>query len=177
MMAVMVRRLLRQWEGADAQARQEGLAWYPAARREIVRMAADAGVAPATAVGVVAALSPRLQWVSNLRAAREALAGRKPSGVFTTSYNKAKAILLGCKGPLAYLSGPKVRAFYRALMGDLRAVVVDVWVARAAGWVRGLKVSGYQQVADALATAAAWVGVPVAQFQAVVWVAVRGRSA
>ena len=175
-MRPMVARLLAQWEAADAQARQQGLAWYSTARHEIARMAQDTGTPLPTACGVVAALSPRLQWAPNLRAARAVLERRTPTGVFRSSLGKAMAIFRG-QVPLRVLSGPKVRAFYRALMGDRRAAVVDVWVARAAGWTRELKEKAYQRVADALAEAAAMVQVPVAWFQAVVWVAVRGRAA
>lgn len=77
---------------------------------------------------------------------------------------------------MSVLSGPKVRAFYRALMGDRDAAVVDVWVARAAGWTRELKQRGYDVVARALVAAARLARVSVARFQAVVWVAVRGRA-
>jgi hypothetical protein len=174
--SAMVRRLLDHWSQADRDAHTQGRQWYAVARRTCGVMARERGVSLATACGVVAALSPRLQWGPNLRAARAVLAGERPTGVFRASLERARRIYQGAR-PLAVLSGPKVRAFYRALMGDATAAVVDVWVARAAGWVRELKEAAYAKVAAALATAARAVGVPVAWFQAVVWVAVRGRAA
>lgn len=172
----MVRRLLEHWSQADRNARTQGRQWYALARRTCAGMAREHGVSLATACGVVAALSPRLQWGPNVRAARAVCAGVVPSGVFRTSLAKAQRIRNG-ERPLSVLSGPKVRAFYRALMGDASAAVVDVWVARAAGWARELKDRAYAIVAGALAAAARVARVPVAAFQAVVWVAVRGRAA
>jgi hypothetical protein len=95
--------------------------------------------------------------------------------VFSSSLAKAQRIYRG-ERPSSVLSGPKVRAFYRALLGDTTAAVVDVWVARAAGWVGELKPRAYALVASALVAAARAVRVSVARFQAVVWVAVRGRA-
>lgn len=171
----MVRRLLAHWATADRSARASGARWYGEARAACKDMAREAGVSSATTCGIVAALSPRLMWVSNVRAARAVLRGERPAGVFSSSLSKASRIHAGAR-PLAVLSGPKVRAFYRALMGDPQAAVVDVWVARAAGWVGKLKQRAYDLVAGALAEAARVARVPVARFQAVVWVAVRGRA-
>jgi hypothetical protein len=175
-LASMVRRLVAAWSGSDRTGRAQGRAWYPEARRTVRAMATTHGTSPATAAGVVAALSPRLMWAVNVRAAETVLAGSTPRGVFRTSLGKAMRIRRGAR-PLSVLSGPKVRAFYRALTGDDGAAVVDVWVARVVGWTRELKERAYGTVARALEQAAALLGLRVTDLQATAWVAVRGRAA
>jgi hypothetical protein len=96
-------------------------------------------------------------------------------GVFSTSLAKARAIAAGAR-PLDVLSGPKTRAFYRAIMGDERAAVVDVWVLRAIGWTRSVTEKAYQTIANALTIAAAYARTTVARLQAVAWVVVRGKA-
>jgi hypothetical protein len=50
-----------------------------------------------------------------------------------TLANRAKAWRIACgEDPDAVLSGPKVRAFFANIMGDVDAVTMDVWAARAA---------------------------------------------
>lgn len=122
---------------ATAQDLADGLAWYDRARREAERMAVDSGLPVRSCAGVIAALSPRCQWASNVRAAekmiRSAGAGEAEPIVNGTLGNRAKAwrIARG-EDPDAVLGGPKVRAFYANIMGDTDAVTVDIWAARAA---------------------------------------------
>jgi hypothetical protein len=170
------RRLVALWRAADRSVRRAGSGWYAEAHRTARRMARECGVSLATAAGVMAAISPRLTWKHNVNAARTLLSGGMPTGVFRASVAKARRILLG-ERPLKVLSGPKVRAFYRALMGDESAAVVDVWTARAAGLdPEALTPARYEQVAQALRLGAAEVGTTTARLQAVAWVAVRGRA-
>jgi hypothetical protein len=171
----MVQRLTALVGKAPPSAWTAGGSWYEDAGRVCARMARAYGCSKATAAGVVAALSPRLQWGPNLRAADAVLAGVTPSGVFRASLKKAQAIAAGAR-PLDVLSGPKVRAFYRAIMGDRTAAVVDVWVLRAVGWTRSVTEKAYRAIARALELTAARLGTTVAQLQAVAWVAVRGRA-
>lgn len=135
------------------------------------------GCSAATAAGVIAALSPRLTWSYNVIAAEAVLAkAERVPGVFRANLVKARAIAEGAR-PLTVLSGPKVRAFYRALCGDSSAAVVDVWTARAAGLDQtALTPTMYDQVARALRMGADEVGTTTSSMQAVAWVAVRGRA-
>jgi hypothetical protein len=175
-MGTMVSRLLAHWRRAPAPVKREGAEWYRRARVVAYYQAQRHSQSLATCAGVIAALSPRLSWTRNVRAADEVLAGsERPAGVFRASVRKALAILRGAS-PLAVLSGPKVRAFYRALMGDEGAAVVDVWVARALGWTRELTEGAYRIVERALVLAAARARCSVATLQATVWIAVRGRA-
>jgi len=149
--------------------------WYRESRRTARALARKHGTTLATAAGVLAALSPRIQWRANVAAADKVLGGqRDPSRVagFDANIDKAFRIADGEK-PLSVLGGPKVTAFYRAIMGDEDAGVVDVWMWRAMGYAPG-EVS--YAVAEAhLREAASQAGLPVSTFQAIVWTKVRGR--
>ena len=140
-------------------------------------MARIHGCTLATSAGVIAALSPRLGWTYNVLAADLVLGqAEHVPGVFRASLAKARRIAEGAR-PTAVLSGPKVRAFYRALMGDESAAVVDVWTARAAGLDGSqLTPKQYDAVARALRMGADEVGTTTSRLQAVAWVAVRGRA-
>jgi hypothetical protein len=171
------RRLVALWHAADSAARTAGVQWYRAARAMARKLGRMHGCSAATAAGVIAALSPRLTWSYNVIAAEAVLAkAERVPGVFRANLAKARAIAAGAR-PLTVLSGPKVRAFYRALCGDSSAAVVDVWTARAAGVdPQGLSPQLYAQVARALKLGADEVGTTTSAFQAVAWVAVRGRA-
>lgn len=171
----LARRLSRIYQRTTDDVRKAGAAWYRQARLKAYHMAQATGHTLRTAAGVIAALSPRLSWTANVRAAHMVLGGLTPSGVFKASLAKAIAIREGMK-PLSVLGGPKVRAFYRALIGHDSAAVVDVWVARAAGVGTQLTPKAYAEVASALKLAAREAKVPTAHLQAAVWVEVRGRA-
>jgi hypothetical protein len=122
---------------ATAQDLADGLAWYDRARQMAEAMSAETGISVRHCAGVIAALSPRQQWGTNVAGAwrmlRAAGEGEGEPIVAGLSANRAKAwrIAQG-EGPDAVLSGPKVRAFYANILGDVDAVTVDIWAARAA---------------------------------------------
>lgn len=169
-------RFLEVYARATPRERMEGMTWYPMARALIEDMARGAGVTRETAAGVVAALSPRSRWTANLQAASLTLAGCRPAGI-ARFVERAAAIARGNAAPAAALRGPKVRAFYRALCGDNRAAVVDVWILRAAGFPHDKPTPRqYARVARSLRHAARAVGLETAEFQAIVWVRIRNQN-
>lgn len=169
--------LLEHFEAAAYQGPADGASWYVDARREARRMARTYGVGLGAACGVIAALSPRVQWSQNLKLAEEVLrTGTVESGAMRDNLLKAQRIADG-ERPLAVLGGPKVRAFYRALMGDANAAVIDTWMLVAVNWPReGLSARQYERVEAALRDAARITNLPVSEFQAIVWTQVRGRE-
>jgi hypothetical protein len=171
-----VRTLLRHYRRATADDRAAGARWYREARGAAVAIAADSGVSVDVAAGTIAALSPRMRWDANVRAAAAACAGR-PYGALGNSKRAAARIIAG-EPPADVLAGAKVSAFYRAIMGDDGAAVVDVWMARAVGddAAAGIRPKRYREIAAAIARAASVVGVSAAAFQATVWVVVRGSA-
>jgi hypothetical protein len=170
-------RLLEHWNASSDHEREEGERWYREARGAAVAIAEGTDVDERTAAGVIAALSPRMRWNQNIRAAQRACA-REPYGALGTSKRAAARILAG-EDPTTVLQGPKVRAFFGNIMGDLDAVTVDVWMLRAMGEPDGSSPTRkrYLHLADAVRTAAAVVGVAPAILQAAVWIHVRGAAA
>lgn len=185
--------LLDVYDGAPTWARESGADWYPrhaancrAMARQYntdapfwTRDAWEQSDRPMTArrvAGVIAALSPRIQWVRNLECAVDVLEHRVPRCLGRSAH--AAAVIRDGARPLDVLGGPKTRAFYRNLTGDLSAVTVDVHAAKAAGvdpdtlGRRGV----YDDVAQCYRIAADHRGLAPAIFQAIVWCAWRGRA-
>lgn len=176
----MVRRIVAVWRGATAADLAAGLDWYAEAHATAAALAAGTGtVTTAEAAGVIAALSPRAQWRVNVAWATRmvnayATGGDMPAVSTTNNRATAWAILAGTlDGP----RGIKTAAFMRAIMGDVSAVVVDVWAARAAGIGHNFGPAEYRRIAAAYTEAADRLGVAPRDLQAAVWVAVRGGAA
>lgn len=166
------RRLTRWLDAADHVA-DVGESWYAIARGDCRRMARESGCTLAVAAGVVAAYSPRMLWNANLTVARRALAGDVRGMAPVVS--KVRRILAG-ERPLDVLSGPKVRRFYRAIMGDPRAVVIDRWIARAMGVPPEGVSALYATLESVVVKVADGRGLTPAAVQATVWVAIRGKA-
>lgn len=168
-------KLLSYYLAAQPHELSAGERWYTEARRTCRALSSEFGVSVRTAAGVVAALSPRVTWGQNVRLACDALAGiARPVGAFRANSAKAAAIRSGAR-PLSILGGTKVRAFYRALVGDESAGVIDVWMARAMR-IRAVTDRAYLRAVSALHNVAHYVGTTVARLQAVVWTVIRGSA-
>lgn len=159
-----------------------GLAWYDRARAVAERMAAETGLSVRQCAGIIAALSPRCQWASNVSAAwtmaRAAAAGElQAPRVAGTLSNRAKAWEIATGGdPDEILSGPKVRAFFANIMGDRDAVTVDVWAARAAegrDWPHAPAKRRYRLLAESYRRAGERRGMHPRDAQAAVWTVYR----
>jgi len=187
--------LLGHWEAIPKGERTAALdgSWYQESRRVAQALAGEYGVSLSTVAGVIAALSPRVHWADNVKGAETVLhraaypdvfgpggelegLGRGVPG-FGANIAKAERIAAG-EAPLRVLGGDKVRAFYRAIMGDSDAAVVDMWMLRAIGEPAHAKLTTrqYAAVAEALRAAAREAGIDTADFQAVVWTYVRGSA-
>ena len=176
-------RILGTYDGADGETVAAGLAWYGRAESTIAGMAQTYGVTRDAAAGVVAVLSPRSRWSTNLQWAEAILAarGNPEAPAVSTTANRAKAwSIANGADPETVVNGPKVSAFWANLRGDSSYVTVDVWAARAAGipMAEGeyLTRTDMRELQAAYRQAAERRGIPVAHLQAVVWVAVRGNA-
>ena len=157
--------------------------WYTLARLEARRLARKHGTTLRVAAGVIAAVSPMNVWSGNILAAERILAAaargdrRAPRAGLSANVAKAWRIARAGERPLDVLSGPKVRAFYRNILGDLSAVTVDRWAARAAGVPDSYPgtAAGYARCEEAYREAALKVGLAPAILQAVVWCNIRGK--
>jgi len=202
-----VRRVCRTFRLTGTAERAAGLGWYATAwdaagtiaramvgARVWATMSADARRALTVQVaGVIAALSPRCQWSTNVAWAaavvHAARTGAPMPRVHTKTMRRQAWRIANGEHPLAVLHGPKVRAFWANITGDTDAVTVDVWAVRAArgdravrgadgrmSWADDGRVSEreYRAYADVYRRAARRLGVTPRECQAAVWVAVRG---
>lgn len=172
--ATLERRLLRHYDAAPQD--NGGASWYRESRAAARRISRTSGVSLSTAAGVIAAYSPRQQWVTNVRMAEQACATGTASAGLGTSRRAAQRIIDG-ERPLAVLNGPKVRSFYRAIMGDETAAVIDIWMLRAMGLGEAVPSGQYEALATVVERAASKRNIGTATFQAIVWTHVRGRAA
>jgi hypothetical protein len=106
------RELLEQ---SDADEIKRGREWYGSAKKEIEKLAADTLQSLETCAGVVAVLSPMVEWSVNLKAARRFVKskGKVRGAGFAGNYRKARSVL---KGDLSVIRGPKVSRFYETLL-------------------------------------------------------------
>jgi hypothetical protein len=128
-----------------------------------------------TVVAIVAVLSQRVAWRTNLDWASMALDGTLPPHLAVVRA-KVQRLLSG-ERPERVLAGPKIVEFYRAIMGDTDAVVLDTWMLKMLRHHRSSATPNqHARLAAVLERDAALVGVPPAVYQAVVWCAIRGRA-
>lgn len=181
--ARLVAKIHRQWCCLSDEQRALGEAWYPSAYALISAMVPTPGYGGSLrACGVVAALSPRMTWEENLSAAARMLETARVFGSILPAVNtipnrlKAYRIAKG-EAPLDVLSGNKTRAFYRNLIGNERAVTIDVWAMRVAGLERNsLTDRQYQRVCAAYREVAREAGTQPRTLQAATWISIRGAS-
>jgi len=133
---------------------------------------------------VVSAFSPRVTWALNKRKAAEYAMGQRPAGLRSALDAADRCQREGYDG----LRGPKTNAFARAIGGDPDAVVIDIWMCRAAGLTYGPKskyagqakdapsITEYRGIAAAVRTVADAWNMPAADMQALLWIIVRGKA-
>lgn len=114
--------IVRVWEQATVKEMSEGMDWYRDAHALAVKLSPES---PRHAAGVIAALSPMMDWGQNVNLAVRAYRDGYASGALSQSVSKATRILNG-EDPDAVLGGNKVRAFYGVIADPTSdAVVVD----------------------------------------------------
>ncbi len=181
-----VDNILATYDGATKADIETGTYWYLDAHGIAKDIAHEHRTTPAVVAGVIAALSPRLEWGANLNLAHRFIAsGGLQSGYLKVGLAKAQRILDGDPETIeTILGGPKVRAFYDniATAGRSDRVTVDrhaIDIARGrhqTDMTRGsLTVKQYEALADEYRTAARIIGGGLfpAQLQAITWTAWR----
>ncbi len=176
----MVRNIVGAVRTLDVDEKSAALGWYPEARIFVQEAAAEYNYPPAIVAGVMAAFSPRTQWIRNKRLTLMFLDQpnvRQP-GTMEKSQIKAMRILGGEPANIVFATSPKCRAFYRACLGDDDAVVVDVWALRAATHTRVADNPDifYSKIELAYRKAARRLRMPPAVVQAMAWIAERGKA-
>lgn len=154
-----------------------GRDWYPGARRKCSAIARDTATPLRRVVGVLAVTSPDCQLATNLGWARKACDSPGASvGRYPARMSRVSAEIVRGERRPSDVGGPKVAAFYRAIIGDTDAVVLDRWALRAAGHTRDTATPRqYDRIAADFREAAAIVGETPRDFQAVIWIVLRDR--
>lgn len=186
-----VSNVLAVYNGAFDHHLRFGLAWYPIAHREALRLGGGRAQHLSRNAGIIAALSPLNHWTNNLAKAQQVVSMRgrivvekgQPNGIgLGNNVSKAISIYRGAD-PLDVLKGDKVRAFYRTILdptGDIDPVIdrhaFDIAVGeRTDEKRRGAlsRVGVYEEFAAVYREAAIIAGIGAAQMQAITWVAWR----
>lgn len=143
--------------------------WYREAE-DIAREIADDVEIGAS---VISAFSPRQRWATNVAHARMFMAGENPRTLGNNLRMAHRALNMGFDA----LNGLKTNAFARAIAGDPNAVVVDVWMMRAAGFDHDSpNVTQYRMVTDAVNRIARETGLEPRVAQALIWILQRGEA-
>lgn len=102
-------------ERADSEEIRQGRAWYWNANQRIEKMSAETGYPLKICAGVVAVLSPMVEWGLNFRTAEKFLntKGKTKGPGFKENFRKAREIL---RGNMDVIRGPKVSRFFQTLV-------------------------------------------------------------
>jgi hypothetical protein len=179
--AHVTKRVLKHYRSASGETLLAGLEWYDGAF-SVAKDLSAYGASVAQCAAVIAVLSPQVTWRVNLAAAREVCiahaAGRRFSAYSNVPHRQIARAFDILDGEQFCYTGrnPKTWAFYRAILGDQSAVVLDVWALRAAGYGPRVRVAERRAVEKSYRNAAHILGIPPREVQAVVWCQVRGGA-
>lgn len=175
------RELLEHWRNTTAERKRRGRAWYPA-MRERLDSARGKRYTLAQASAVLSVTSPAIQLRTNLEHTERILRGESDSGGRFPNQNRPKiaAVLESPDAADEYVTGPKVAAFHRAILGDKRALVLDRWAIFAASPLGSdreenhkLRANVRAAIEQAYRRAARSARCSVRDFQATIWIHVR----
>jgi len=148
--------------------------WYLEAQEVAEDVAEILGVDLERGASIVSAFSPRERWASNVAKAY-AFANGKPVTGLSNNLRMAEAAK---DAGFDALKGLKTNAFARAIAGDSDAVVIDVWMMRAAGMATDSpNKTQYLAISQSVREAAAQFGITPRTAQALIWIIVRGSAA
>jgi hypothetical protein len=180
--ATMKRRMLALYAAASPETVAAGTCWYDEAHAFALTLAERYQVTVQQAACVIAAHSMNASWKMNVRRAEAHLAG-EPWGLGAAKA-MAAAALANPDDPFRFIVGAKIHPFAHNVAGDLSMVATDRWMQRA-----GFNTDSDQVCAkligrngvrakliEAIAKAAADIGIAPAILQAIIWVHVRGSA-
>ena len=176
----MISNILDVYNQASPLDIATGLRWYGSAKRECTNLARRNGIKLDQAIGIVAALSPRVNWGRNVIAAQNLIRGINGEG-FGANKIKAHKILEGST-PSDILGGEKVRAFYSNISrpSTSQDVTIDRWAIRVTmgseHWSSKVNTptpKQYLRMGNEYREAAALVGLKPLELQAITWVTIK----
>ena len=122
---------------------------------------------------IISAFSPRMPWARNVALA---LAFADGEDVRAMGSHIRAAHACAADG-IDALRGPKTNAFARAIAGDDEAIVIDVWMMRAAGLETDAPtVVQYREISAAIDRLSREYGMAPRVMQALIWIVVRGGA-
>jgi hypothetical protein len=169
--------LRKVYERANENQIDSGMNWYREGEQFVTDTALTYGYTREQIATAVAHLSPRQSWVRNKAMATELVSTGNTRGL-GACIERAR-VALESSDPIATLKGPKTRSFGLNLLGRYETVTVDVWAYRAAcpsGDIEKMGIKEYRAIERAYIATANHYGITPAQFQAIVWVTVRGKA-
>ena len=178
--------IIRAYADVSVSDLRAGIDWYDRAEQTARSIHPN----PLAGAGVLAALSPRTDWKHNKlyaeRVCRAALDGYPfPPPVSTYSrldkaWRIANLVNPTANDILVILNGPKTCRFFRNIIGDARAVTIDVWSKRVATGYRDDSAPklghDYNTLEQAFQIAADRLGCTPRDLQASLWIHVRGSA-
>lgn len=152
---------------------EQASVWYHEAQETAHEVARNLDTTLEVGASVVSAFSPRERWASNIEKAIAFSLGHTPKGLG----NNLKMAQSSLTAGFYALKGLKTNAFARAIAGDTDAVVIDVWMCRAANLgVDSPSQSQYFALAQATREVASEFGLTPRTAQALIWIVVRGSA-
>jgi hypothetical protein len=147
--------------------------WYRDAEEVAEEVARNLDATLEVGASVVSAFSPRERWSTNVSKAIAYSLGGRPKGLQNNLAMADAAIEKGFDA----LKGQKTNAFARAIAGDTDAVVIDVWMMRAAGMDNDSpNKSQYKMLSDLVRLMASEHGLTPRTTQALIWIVKRGSA-
>lgn len=152
---------------------EQASVWYCDAEKVALEVARNLDTTLEVGASVISAFSPRERWTSNVAKAIAFSLGEKVTGLSNNLKMAQASLHLGFDA----LKGPKTNAFARAIAGDQNAVVVDVWMMRAAGCDNdNPNKTQYAEIAQAVKQTAHKFGMTPRSMQALIWILIRGSA-
>ena len=152
---------------------EQASTWYADAENVAREVAENLNATVEVGASVISAFSPRERWTSNVAKAVAFSLGHDVRGLPNNLVMANSALVNGFDA----LRGPKTNAFARAIAGDESAVVIDIWMMRAA------KVDSdapnktqYREMTEAVSVIARKTGMTNRTVQALIWILVRGSA-
>ena len=160
-------------ERSTPNALESASTWYGDGERIALDIAGIMDTSLEVGACIISAFSPRERWSSNVTKAYRFANGEDVPGL---SNSMTMAHMSTVKGFDA-LNGQKTNAFARALAGDSDAVVIDVWMMRAARLhTDAPNKTQYAELSRAVVNVAVSMGISPRTCQALIWILIRGGA-
>ena len=148
--------------------------WYLEAQEVAEDVAELLSTSLEVGASIVASFSPRERWSSNVAKSYAFANGKPVSGLSNNLAMATSSMTLGFDA----LKGLKTNAFARAIAGDVDAVVIDVWMMRAANMQSDSpNKTQYKELSQAVCDVVNEFGITPRTAQALIWIIKRGSHA